>query len=334
MIDRVKDLFAGKRSRRHGRKLRKQPRRRVESRSAFRIPSLQVPSTARKRRRRNRLAVRFPAAAIKRVLFSSRWISLFLLALCVFALVTVGMDEGFYLTTIPVDGVASIPASEIVEVSGLAGAHIFAADPVEAADSIATMPGVISATVSLEWPNSALIRIKEDTPIAVWQEGDETYWITDGGSLVPARIDVPGLLHIRANDSENSDVSTLPSATLETQEESDASVPEETDREASVSGESESQIAAMPFVPEDVLQGALQLRELRPNIDVLNYDVSGGLSFQDGRGWRVYFGTGTNMAEKLAVYETLVDHLLATQETPVYISVSNQEKPFYLARDS
>lgn len=333
MIDRVKGLFSRKRSR-HGRKLRKQPRRRVESRSAFRIPSLQVPRTARKRRRRNRLALRFPKAAIKRVLLSSRWISLFLAALCVFALVTVGMDEGFYLTTIPVDGVASIPASEIVEASGLAGAHIFAANAVEAADSVATIPGVISATVSLEWPNSALIRIKEDTPIAVWQEGDETYWINAEGELVPARVDVPGLLHIRADSAGDNSAGDGSSGEIETREEREMPVRAELADEASLPDDTEVEAPPTPFIPEDVLQGALQLRELRPNIDVLNYDVSGGLSFQDGRGWRVYFGTGTNMDEKLAVYETLVDHLLAAQETPVYISVSNQEKPFYLARDS
>lgn len=323
MIDRLTRLLAKRRPRRE-RKLRKQPRRRVESGNAFRIPALQVPGTARKRRRRNRFALHFPTAAIKRVILSSRWVSLFLLIICVSALVVVGMDEDFYLTTIPVDGVASIPASEIVEVSGLAGAHIFSADPVEAAQQITTIPGVISATVSLEWPNTATIRVREDTPIAVWQQGDETYWINSAGELVPARVDVPGLLHIHAEEDEDGGASEVSSGATEVLEESEASLAPETG----------SDLSARPFVPEDVLQGALQLRELRPNIDLLNYDVSGGLSFQDGRGWRVYFGTGTNMAQKLAVYETLVDHLLATQETPVYISVSNQEKPFYLARDS
>jgi hypothetical protein len=84
-------------------------------------------------------------------------------------------------------------------------------------------------------------------------------------------------------------------------------------------------------VPDEVLDGALLLRELRPNIDALYYDASGGLSYQDGRGWRAYFGTGRDMAQKLVVYETLVEHLQAKSITPVYISVSNQEAPFYLA---
>jgi hypothetical protein len=81
-----------------------------------------------------------------------------------------------------------------------------------------------------------------------------------------------------------------------------------------------------------VLEGALMLRQLRPNIDTLYYRPSSGLSYQDGRGWRVYFGTGTDMQQKLVVYEAIVAELLAQELTPTYISVSNQEKPYYMAR--
>lgn len=322
MLDKVRDIVEERRDQSR-RKLRRQPRmRRVEKSSGFRIPKLEVPRTAQKRRRRNRAALHLPTAAIKKVVLSPRWISVFVLALCIVALYTVGMQESFYLRVIPVEGVASIPPTEIVEASGLGGAHIFAADPVEAAEKIAQVPGVISATVGLEWPNSAIIRIKEDTPIAVWEQGGERYWVNAAGHLVPARVDVPGLLHIRVDDVE----------TEASQQFLDEDIEEETSEEA-IEDEAVAQ-ESLPFVPDEVLEGALALRELRPNIDVLSYDVSGGLSYQDGRGWRVYFGTGADMAQKLAVYETLVDHLLAREQTPVYISVSNEEKPFYMARDS
>lgn len=322
MIDRVRDIVEERRSNSR-RKLRRQPKmRRVENSGRFRIPNLEVPRTAQKRRRRNRAALRVPTTAIKQVVLSSRWISLFILALCVAALYFVGMDENFYLRVIPVEGVASIPPTEIVEASGLGGAHIFSADPVEAAEKIVQVPGVISATVGLEWPNSAIIRIKEDTPIAVWEQGSERYWVNAAGQLVPARVDVPGLLHIRADVVEAESSESAPADELE-EEGTEEAASEEVNAETT-----------LPFVPDEVLEGALALRELRPNIDVLSYDISGGLSYEDGRGWRVYFGTGADMAQKLAVYETLVEHLLAREETPVYISVSNEEKPFYMARDS
>ncbi|MEM7118732.1 MAG: hypothetical protein AAF614_40315, partial [Chloroflexota bacterium] len=82
-------------------------------------------------------------------------------------------------------------------------------------------------------------------------------------------------------------------------------------------------------VPQEVLAGALQLRELRPNIERLYYRPAGGLSYEDGRGWRVYFGTGSDMQQKLVVYETIVEDLVARGLSPSYISVSNQKKPYY-----
>jgi hypothetical protein len=263
-------------------------------------------------------------------------------------LVFVGMNERFYLTVIPVEGAASIPPQEIVEASELAGAHIFSVDPVEAADRIAAVPGVISSTVTLEWPNAATIRVREDSPVAIWEEGGELYWVNAEGQLTPARAAVPGLLHIRAGR----DATAARTGTIEAQETATATDLERaaqeqvaqdrgveeratTEDDGTVVDESSGvNVVDLPFVPQEVVQGALQLRALRPNIDVLFYDLSGGLSYQDGRGWRVYFGAGEDMDEKLAVYETLVEHLLAQQATPAYISVSNQEKPFYMADDS
>ena len=282
------------------------------------MPQLRVPRTALRRRRRNRRRLRLPADTLKSILFSARWVSLLLLAITLSALALIGMDENFYLTMIPVEGVASIPPSEIVNASGLAGAHVFSVEPGAAAQEIADLPGVISATVRLEWPNQAHVRIREDSPVAVWEQNGQTYWVNDHGDLVPARLEAPGLLRIIVEGAE-------PAASPEP-------APEVVEDGAPASEATEGSTPPVLFVPKDVLQGALLLRELRPNIDALYYDASGGLSYQDGRGWRAYFGTGTDMAQKLVVYETLVEHLEANGVTPTYISVSNQETPFYLAR--
>ncbi|MCP5095472.1 MAG: FtsQ-type POTRA domain-containing protein [Chloroflexi bacterium] len=276
--------------------------RRVESAAAIPGTRLRMPKTARTRRRRNRQRTRIPVAGIKQFIFSARWISLSIVALCVYAIYLVGMDEHFYLTVIPVEGTISISPNEIVASSGLAGIHVFAADPSVAAERIAEIPGVISASVTLRWPNQVHVEIKEDSPIAVWIEGSNQYWITETGRFVPARSQTLGLLLIESERPLD--------PTIESPKTNQPSV---------------------VFVPDGVLAGAMQLRELRSNIERLYYQPATGLSFQDGRGWRVYFGTGTDMQQKLVVYETIVDELLAQDRTPVYVSVSNQEKPYYLA---
>ncbi|PIE80252.1 MAG: hypothetical protein CSA11_08965 [Chloroflexi bacterium] len=308
-----------KRQTQRNRHLRKQPTmRRVQNAHTLRAPRMvvpEVPQTAKKRRRRNRRQAALPTSAIKGFVLSSRWISLVLLAVTIFALYVAATQENFYLTTIPVDGAVTIPPSEIVSVSGLAGAHVFAADPNEAATRIAALPGVVSTKVKLAWPNEVYIEIVEDSPIAVWQEGSKQFWITQDSQLIPARTSAIGLLTIEY------EVPPTPSAMDESL---DGSEPE-----TAVSGSTEANVS---FIPEDVLMGALQLRQLRPNIDKLYYRPSGGLSYQDGRGWRAYFGQGTDMNQKLVVYETMIADLLARGIQPQYVSVSNQEKPYYLAQ--
>lgn len=86
---------------------------------------------------------------------------------------------------------------------------------------------------------------------------------------------------------------------------------------------------ALASLPPEALQGALQLKQLRGNIDKLYYQPDRGLSYQDGRGWRGYFGVGGDMAQKLAVYEQLVADLQGQGITPREISVASLLVPVY-----
>ncbi len=296
------------------RRLRKQPKmRRMESAAPLTQPRLAVPKTAKRRRRRNQRQMALPLTGIKHVVFSARWLSLALLLVMVFSIYLTGQSEDFYLTEIPVAGASSIPAWEIVEASGLGGMHIFAANPTKAAAGITEVPGVVSASVNLQWPNLVNIEIVEDSPIAIWIEGDNQYWVTKDGGFIPARSAALGLLLIESE--------------LTVEEQVTAVLDEETTDEEAV--EKTTPAAQADFVPKDVLIGALQLQQLRPNIEKLYFRPGNGLSYDDGRGWKVYFGTGDDMAQKIVVYEKIVEELEAQGITPVYISVSNQERPYY-----
>jgi hypothetical protein len=288
-----------------------------------------MPKTAAKRKRRNsQQRLRQPLSSATGVILNARWISLIILGLCVYGLYMIGGDDRFYLNYIPVEGASTIEINHIVEESGLAGHHIFAADPQEAADHIGEIGGVITATVTLKWPNEVAIRIREKPPLATWQEGDQLYWIDEGGQLSLARAETVGLLNII---SEIPPTAAPIAVAAEGDEEaadpdaSDGTIAGEVKDEAGEEGSS-SQAA---FVPQAVLEGALQLRELRPNIDKLYYHPADGLGYQDGRGWRAYFGAGRDMHQKLVVYETIVADLLERGIMPAYISVANQYKPYY-----
>jgi hypothetical protein len=322
-------------------RLRKQPRmRRVYSASPASMPNLAMPKTAKKRKQRNsRQRISRPLSSVRGFILNARWISLAVLALAGYALFVIGGDDRFYLNYIPVEGSSSIEINHVVAESGLAGKHIFAADPQEAADRIGEIGGVVTATVTLHWPNDVAIRIREKPPLATWQEGDQTYWIDQDGHLTPARAETVGLLNIisevpvASGDEAQAGQPDEESANTAAQEDgANEPVTEETgaaSTEGEAGGEESGSQAA--FVPQEVLLGALQLRELRPNIDKLYYKPSDGLGYQDGRGWTAYFGAGRDMHQKLVVYETIVAKLLESGVRPAYISVANQHKPYYRA---
>ena len=321
-------------------RLRNQPRmRRLNTASVAPLPALTpeartAQKTAQKRKRRNsQERIRRPLSGVVGFIVNTRWISLAMLAVCVYTLYIIGNDDRFYLNVIPVEGASTLDINHVVEESGLAGRHIFAADPQEAADHLSEMGGVVTATVTLHWPNDVLITLREQPPLATWQEGDVAYWIDADGGLSPARSQTIGLLNI---------ISEIPVAApvgagvgvgagLRPAPTTDGVTTDGTTTDSTDADTDDGTGAAIAFVPQDVLEGALQLRALRPNIEQLYYRPSGGLSYQDGRGWRAYFGTGLDMNQKLAVYETVVAKLLEQGIRPEYISVSNQYKPYYRA---
>ena len=322
-------------------RLRKQPRmRRIQAATAAPLPDLSTPEarsarkTAAKRKRRNtQQRIRRPIAGVMAVVLNTRWISLAVLGVCAYTLFLIGGDDRFYLNYIPVEGATSLDINHIVAESGLAGRHIFAADPQEAADRLGQVGGVITASVTLHWPNDVSIILREKPPLATWQEGEEAYWVDEDGGLSPARAQTVGLLNIISEVTtpvvRRDDKAEVTSDELRaTSEGAEVTSDEATDDEPATTDAVDAQVA---FVPRDVLAGALQLRALRPNIDKLYYRPSGGLSYQDGRGWRAYFGVGHDMNQKLVVYETVVAKLMERGIRPEYISVSNQYKPYYRA---
>jgi len=235
--------------------------------------------------------VRLPS--LPRVTVSWRLASLSLVVLLGAMLIRLIVDPAMYLNRgINLGGAALVPGEEIYRASGVAGQHIFWVDPVKVQQNVLSVPGVASATVTVEWPSTVTIIVRERIPVVTWVEGEREWWVDAEGQKFKARGDLPGLFPITVDDVRDN-------------------------------------MRSYQAVPVEAIAGALQLRELRPNIELLHYDTLDGLSYQDGRNWRGYFGVGANMAQKLAVYETLVDNLLSRGIQPALISVENVKAPYY-----
>ncbi len=204
------------------------------------------------------------------------------------------IDPRLFVDGINLGGASLVPGEEIYAESGIARQHIFWVDPAAAQKRIESIPGIASATVTVKWPANVTIVVKERVPVVTWAEGDQKWWVDAEGQKFKSRGDL-GLLPITVDDASGAGAAT----------------------------------GQAGRVPVEVIQAALQLKDLRPNIELLHYDPQHGISYQDGRGWRGYFGVGPDMAQKLAVYESLVDNLTSRGVYPAAISVENLKAPYY-----
>lgn len=235
-----------------------------------------------------------------RVRVGWRWVSGGLALAIGVGLGVVFSNPIFYVTQVEVGGLRTVPAEEVFADTAIAGYHIFWIDPAVVAERVAASPSIESAEVAVLWPARVVIYVHEREPALVWEQGGRSYWVDVNGNLMLQRSGAPNLVRVISE------------------------------------GDGLPYRCPGPGCPEGavtidpgVVLGAQHLRTLRSNIDVLYYDSVHGLSYHDGRGWRAYFGVGTNMDRKLIIYEALVANLLARGIRPSYIDVSNSDAPFY-----
>ncbi len=312
--------MARKKQKTEGKQLKKQTRLQKAQPSAMFSTVVSTPKSVAKRKRyKSWRKVEGPLKTIQNIVFSSRWISLAILGAAVYFLYGFVNSPDYFITQIPIVGAETVPMEEIAEKSGLAGKHIFTADPEAAAGAILELDGITAVDVRLDWPNQVDIVVVEEQPVAIWKAGETTWWINKQGGLFPAREDRPNLLVIQAPGEQGIVGRDMPEETFETEL-------------AEFEGEELGIEINYGSIPDEILHGAVQLSQLQPFGEPINsflFNKNSGLHFTDPRGWDAHFGTGINMDQKLAVYNALVSELERQGIVPIYISVENPNRPIY-----
>ncbi len=245
--------------------------------------------------------VRRRRTGLARLGFSWRWISVpitLALGAAGYVLLTHPM---FTIRSAEVGGNRYMTAEEIFAESDIAGKSILLVDPEAVVEQLELEPSLESARVAVEWPARVIIYVQEREPGVIWEQNDNVYWVDLNGHLMVARREIPNLL--RVINQGDAIPFHCPGPRCAEQDEI--------------------------TIDPDIVRGAQHLKTLRGNIDVLYYDPVRGLNYQDGRGWRGYFGIGTDMDRKLVIYETLVANLETRGILPVYIDVSQPDSPYY-----
>jgi hypothetical protein len=186
---------------------------------------------------------------------------------------------------------------EVFELSQVEAVHIFWIDPAQVRESILRSSTVADARVEVGWPPDILrISVQERQPALVWDQAGVPTWIDLRGRVMLLREDRPDLLRIVADNAL------------------------------------EGPLGPNVQLDPDIVGGALQLRSLFPELQLLRYHPEYGLGYADSRGWEAWFGTGTDMPNKVVVYESLVENLLSRNIQVSAVNVANTHAPFYVGR--
>jgi cell division septal protein FtsQ len=217
-----------------------------------------------------------------------------LLTIVVGIAVWLGLDDRFYVRQIDVTGNAFTPSSEIVKSSGVAGMHIFWVNGREVeAQLLRAQPSVKKASVTCRLPAVCSINVQERTPVIAWRYGNAVTWI-DADSVAFAARDAPQALKL-------------------------------------ITIEATQGPALFPGRMADpkVVQAALSVAQLMPEIRSYRYSGAHGLEFDDERGFPVYLGLGEDMSDRVMIWKALRKDLSQRSVQPKFVDIRYPLAPYY-----
>ena len=255
-------------------------------------------------RRRYDIALNVPGAEIRlpslpQVQVGWRLISGLIAAAMLAVLYGMFFTPMFKVESVEVIGAQRLTATDINQALGLYGEIIFAINPAEVQEQLeAAFPELASIELAVGLPRSIALSVVERTPALAWvQDGQET-WMDAEGIGFPPRGEVEGLLRVQA--------SGLPL------------------------GAEQEGIREHLVLKPALVEGMLAMQAYLPEGGQLLFDAGRGFGWEDGRGWRVFFGQEISEINlKLNTYQTLVETLGEQGVTPALISVEYLDAPYY-----
>jgi hypothetical protein len=202
--------------------------------------------------------------------------------------------DAFYIRSVAVGGLKYLTKEEVFAYADIANVHIFWVNPEMVRQNLLRSPSIADAQVTLSWPpNMVHIVVEEREPALIWEEGGTGFWVDVTGRVMTLRQDRNDLIRISSTATDEN--SPLQSG----------------------------------HVSEDIVFGTLELQEVMPDLLTLRYDAIKGLGLRSPDGADIWFGVGTGMAEKYAIYQTIQADLKAQGFQAWEINIVNPDAPYY-----
>ncbi len=243
-----------------------------------------------------------------RIYVSTRWFSALIVVTLLVVLHLFLTRDVFFIRVIYVGGTRYLSSGEIFQRSGLANLHVFWVDPAQVEVTLELDPAVANAVVEVGWPpNMVNITISEREPALIWEQSGQRVWVDVRGRVMQLRQDLPNLVRV---------IVEKPSADL--------------NRGPCPLQGMDEVLGPGSCIDPATVAGVLQFKALYPTVNELVYDPAKGLGYQDGRGWRLWFGDGSYIATKMAVYEKIVRQVYIEQGKQfVEVNVAYPDAPYY-----
>jgi hypothetical protein len=251
--------------------------------------------------------VAVPRGMPVRIYVSVRWFSALIVVALIVVIYLFLTRDVFFVHEILVGGTHYLTPPEIFERSGLANMHIFWVDPEAVEARLEIDPAVANATVEVGWPpNMIQITIEERQPALIWEQAGQRAWVDVRGRVMALRQDLPSLVRVIVEKpSKNVHLSKCPLMGMD------------------------EVLGPGSCIDSDIVAGVLQFKALYPNVTEVVYDPIKGLGYHQGGGWLLWFGNGQDIVVKMAIYNKIVEKILAEGKQPIEVNVVDPDAPYY-----
>lgn len=206
------------------------------------------------------------------------------------------------VTEAQLTGSRIVTQAEVNAVLGASGQPIFLLDPSELETRLRlSFPEFSSVRVSVSLPNRLSVNVTERQPLIRWEQGGGYTWIAEDGVAFRPRGEMDGLIAVMALSAPPAQENTATDS-----------------------------LSPAPFISAEMVRALKALAAHVPAGTPILYERGSGFSWNDPRGWRVYFGVSAGDVElKMRVYEAMVAALTQKGIRPALINVMYPTAPYY-----
>jgi cell division septal protein FtsQ len=248
--------------------------------------------------RRTLFALYAPRISIRQMSSKGYWrtkepkfVSAALIVVLIVSLYQLFAGDWFYVSKPTLVGNHLLPPAEVDQAAGIDGWNLFFVNGEEVAAAVKRLPEVKDASVSVNLPNQVVVQISDRLPQFVWVARGGTFWVDDDGMAMRMRFNAPNLLKMKDLDG--------------------------------------TVIKVGERVNAEAFNAAVTLRNVWPDGPTeFEWSKAHGLAIHDSHGWLVYFGSASQMADKLNALKIVTAQLSKTQHQIAYIDVGSG-LPYY-----